>query len=311
MGLRQIIAQLVENTDKNNAQIYQFLNEGGIKCSKRTVRRHANPIRRSRGEAPKSAKILLFDIETAPMEVYVWQLRQSGWISPDNIIKDWSILTWSAKWLFEPDVISEKVTPDMAAQRVDQPVLQGLWDLLDEADIAIAHNGARFDVRRINARFAVAGMTPPMPYRVIDTLRIARRRFDFSSYKLDYINKLFGIGTKTETKFELWKRCVTGDAAAIDEMDVYCQNDVKILEEQYLAVRPWITGHPNLALFIDTTEEICTNCGSELLDWKGKYITPAGRYKAFRCTSCGAIGRSRYSDLTKEDRERTHLSIAQ
>jgi hypothetical protein len=311
MGLRNIIEQLVETTDKSNADIHSFLNNGGLSCSKRTVRRHANPVRsRLGGDIKEAAKILLFDLETAPMEVYVWGLRQaSGWIQPHSIIKDWSVLTWSAKWLFDAEVMSARVSPDEATARTDSSVMQGLWNLLDSADIVIAHNGARFDIRKINARFILNGYSPPMPYRIIDTLRVARRQFDFSSYKLDYINKLFGIGTKTETKFDLWKDCVTGSAKALTQMSEYCDNDVLILEEQYLAVRPWIKGHPNLALFVDTDQEICTNCGCTELEWKGRYFTPAGRYKAFRCTSCGAIGRSRYSDLSKEDRDKIHLSI--
>ena len=41
--------------------------------------------------------------ETAPMEVYVWGLKYNNYISPSNVIKDYSVLCWSAKWLFEPD----------------------------------------------------------------------------------------------------------------------------------------------------------------------------------------------------------------
>jgi hypothetical protein len=39
-----------------------------------------------------SARILLFDIETAPMEVYTWTLMDVGYINPNMVVKDWSIL---------------------------------------------------------------------------------------------------------------------------------------------------------------------------------------------------------------------------
>jgi hypothetical protein len=248
------------------------------------------------------------------MEVYVWQLKTYGWINPDMIIKDWSILCWSAKWLFDSKMHHAVVPPREAVNRQDGSVLQPLWNLLNEADIVIAHNGAQFDVKKMNARFALNGFPPPMPYRVIDTLRVTKRTFNFSSHKLDYINKLFGLGQKGHPGMQCWKDCVNGSseivkASALHHLSVYCDRDVRILEDLYLEIRPWIKSHPNVALFIDTKEPICTNCGSSDLNWGGKYYTPAGRFKAFRC-QCGAVGRNRISDLTPEQRKLLNLSVA-
>jgi hypothetical protein len=260
-------------------------------------------------ESVKPARILLFDIETSPMEVYVWSLSKQ-YINPDNIIKPWSILSWSAKWLFEPTVVSQCVTGRDARDREDATILPGMWDLLNEANIVVAHNGNRFDIRRVNARFIAAGMQPPMPYKSIDTLRVAKNRFDLPSYKLDKINQWLNLTTKQKTEFEMWVRCVNGDEAALAEMKMYNESDVLILEELYLALRPWIKSHPNVGLYIDTTDTVCTNCGNTSLEWNGFYFTPAGKYEAFRCNSCGAIGRSRKSDLTKEERARLMQSVA-
>ena len=314
-SLKKVIEKLVRNTDWKNFQIHKYLNSIEVPCSKRSVRRYANPIREQlSGGAPETApKILLFDIETSPMEVFVWQLKTYGWINPDMIIKDWSILTWSAKWLFDSKMHHSQVSPREAVNRQDGSVLKPLWDLLDEANIVIAHNGAQFDVKKMNARFALNGYAPPMPYRVIDTLRVTKRTFNFSAYKLDYINELFGLGTKGHPGMQCWKDCVSGvntlATKSLIKMSNYCDNDVRILEELYLELRPWIKSHPNVALFIDTKKTVCTNCGSSNLDWKGKYFTPAGRFKAFRC-QCGAIGRSRISDLTPEQRKLLNLSVA-
>jgi DNA polymerase elongation subunit (family B) len=308
------IKYLAENTKLSNSQIAKKLG-----CSKRTVRRHAGPyadrLNKFFDISPKDvreegARILLFDIETSPMEVYVWQLFKNNYIDPRSVIKDWSTLCWSAKWLFEEKVMSGVVTPDEAINRSDASIIDELWSLLDEADIVVAHNGAKFDVRKMNARFALNGLNPPMPYRVVDTLRVARRQFNLSSYKLDYINQLFGLEKKTHTDFQLWKDCVHGDVNALMRMSEYCDNDVLILEELYVKLRPWIKGHPNVALYVDTDQERCTNCGNENLTWSGKYYTPAGRYRAFRCNDCGAVGRSRYSDLSKEERKKLCLSVA-
>ena len=313
MSLKKTIENLVKTTEKSNAEIHEFLIDSGMPCTKRTVRRYANPIRaRLTGETKEDLpKILLFDIETAPMEVFVWSLWQK-YIGKEAIIKDISILSWAAKWLFDPTMMSESVAAEEAANRKDGSVLASIWKLLDAADIVIAHNGAKFDARILNTRFALAGYKPPMPYRMIDTLRVARQNFQLSSYSLDYINRLFSLTPKRETNFELWRRCVGGDEHALNEMREYNEIDVVALEECYLELRPWIKSHPNVALFISTDKEVCTNCGSADLEWRGNYYTPAGRFKAFRCLNpkCGAIGRSRYSDLTTEERKRLHLSIA-
>lgn len=307
MSLKQMIENLVDSTDKTNAQIHDFLNEAGIECSRRTVRRYANPVRHKNEEHPSAIpRILLFDVETAPMEVYMWSLWQK-YVGTEAVIKDISMLSWAAKWLFESEIMSQSVTPDEATNREDGSIIQGVWNLMDEADIVVAHNGIKFDNRVLNTRFMMNGLNPPMPFRSIDTLRVARRNFQLSSYKLDYINKMFDLTPKKETDFSLWIRSVTGEQKAIDEMEAYNRVDVVALEECYLTIRPWIKNHPAWGLFVDTDKDVCRNCGSENLSWRGQYITPGGRFKAFRCLGCGAIGRSRHSDLTKEDRERIHM----
>ena len=40
-------------------------------------------------------------------------------------------------------------------------------------------------------------MIPPMPYKTIDTLKVARKEFAFSSNKQDYITKFLGLEEKS------------------------------------------------------------------------------------------------------------------
>jgi hypothetical protein len=314
MSLKENIQQLADTTDLTNKEIALRLG-----CSRRSVRRHvgrwADRIRKRSVrlpdiKTPDIAKILLFDIETAPIECYTWSLFPK-YISHDFVIKDWSILSWAAKWLFSDTILSQVVTREEAVNRTEGSVLKGIWDLLNEADIVIAHNGAKFDVKKLNTKFVMAGMQPPMPYRVIDTLSVVRRAFAFSSNKLDYLVKQLNNESKAETGgFKLWKDCMAGDMEALAKMVDYNKKDVAIMEELYVTVRPWIKGHPNVGLYIDTDKTVCTNCGNENLNWGGYYYTPAGKYASFRCTGCGAIGRSRHMAIDKEDRERLVLSVA-
>lgn len=247
-------------------------------------------------------KILILDIETAPMEVMVWGLRDNNYISPDNVLKDYFILSWSAKWLFGRDTMSAAVNSLQALARDDKKIMEPLWSLLDKADIIVAHNGKRFDLKKINSRFIINGFVPPAPYDVIDTLTVCRSIFGFSSNALNYLNKILGLDIKIDTGgYGLWRKCVDGDEDALHDMETYNRNDVVILEELYLTLRPWIKSHPNVGLYMDLDKPVCRNCGSPNLQYDGTTKTPTGMYELYRC-QCGAIGRMRKNRLTKEHR---------
>jgi AraC-like DNA-binding protein len=293
-----------EHKEWTNRRISQEL---GI--SKRHVRRILNPIR-GYNFTKKIPKILLLDIETMMMEVFVWFLGKQR-IPYDNVIQEWNCISWAAKWLFASDVMSDIQTPEEAKNREDKRILTSLWPLVNEADIIIGQNLSRFDVRKINARFLYHNFIPPFSYQVVDTLTEMKRYFAFSSYRLDDVCKFLKLNTKIESSYGLWKRCLAGDEKSLNRMNTYNKNDVLILEELYLRIRPWIKSHPNVGLYMDTdNNSVCSNCGSDKLKHEGKYYTPAGRFLAFRCESCGAVCRSRYSDIDREERESLVISVA-
>jgi len=242
-----------------------------------------------------SMKILLLDIETAPLKSYIWGVwNQNIGHSLNMLESDWFMLTWSAKWLYDDKMYSDKLTTQEVLKEEDARICKSLWLLLEEADVLVAHNGVKFDIKRINTRFLKNGLKPPMPYQVIDTLLHARKRFSITSNKLNYIGKFLGLGEKLDTGgFDLWKRCMEGDSSALEEMETYNIQDVRLLEDVYLELLPFISPHPNVSLFV--AEDICTcpSCGSSNLKWEGRYTTYANTYDAFRCEGCGSIGRSR------------------
>jgi len=237
------------------------------------------------------AKVLFFDIETLPMKTYAWSLK-TDYINPSMVIEDWCVLSWAAKWMFDPDVMGEVLTPKQAISRYDQPILEQMWSLLDEADIVIGHNSKGFDHKKLNTRFLMNGFMPPAPYKTIDTLQVARSNMAFSSNKLDYINQCLGIHQKQETDLALWKDCDKGDSKALQRMLEYNKNDVVILEELYIKFRPWIPNHPSMKPYVTKDTDICP-CGNTELVWLDKpYRTNIKSYKSWRCPLCGSIGRS-------------------
>lgn len=242
-------------------------------------------------------KILLLDIETAPLKVYIWRLWTQT-VLPHQLISDWFMLSWAAKWLLEEDVMSMRLCGKEVKKEDDSRIVLSLWNILNEADIVITHNGEQFDIPKIKSRFLVHKLPPTSFYQQVDTKKSARREFGFSSNKLDNLAKLLGIEGKLSTDFALWSSCMDGDEESLKYMETYNRDDVRLLEEVYLAMRPYIKAHPNYNLYIDSIEPVCPHCGDDKLAFAGYYyFTPTGKYRNYRCLSCGALSRERKTVL--------------
>lgn len=244
-------------------------------------------------------KVLVFDIETSPMQVFVWHLHEQR-ISSESVISDFYLLSWSAKWLFSNEIMSDVLTSKEAINQDDKRIANSIWKLLNEADVVIAHNANGFDIPKLNTRFLYHDMLPPMPYRVIDTLTVARSKFKISSNKLSYLAKFLGVQEKLGSGYALWKDCFKGDKEALKSMVEYNRGDIETLEDIYVKIRPWIKSHPNMGLYVETDKPVCPICASTELDWRGTYPSNGNVFKAFRCKGCGAVGRGKDSILAKQ-----------
>jgi len=254
----------------------------------------------------KQPKILLLDIETAPTIASVWGMWKQN-VQPNQIISDWYILTWAAKWLYSDETISDKLTADEACDMDDKRLLEDIWNLMNDADIIIAHNGDKFDIPKLNTRFLLNGYNPPAPYQTIDTLKGCRNAFRFSHNRMDYVNKVLGLDQKVDTGgMALWLSCMAGDEEALAKMESYNINDVVILEELYLAIRAWIKPHPNVGMLFDGEESRCHVCGStHLIETLGTYNTSVNMYHVYECHDCGSSSRGR--SAIKKGKERENL----
>ena len=153
-------------------------------------------------------------------------------------------------------------------------------------------------------------MQPTSPYKTIDTLKESRKIAAHSSHRLDYLGKLFANKGKLETDYALWKRCKAGDPESLLYMEKYNKEDVLLLEEVYLTMRPWIKSHPNVSLYIDSNKPICTACGSKKLVPVEDYVTMASVFPGYRCGKCGHINRGRATQLSLKKRKAMLVSTA-
>jgi hypothetical protein len=239
-------------------------------------------------------KILLVDIETAPMLAHVWGLWDQT-IGLNQIKADWHILSWSAKWLDSPEIFykDQRKAKDISK---DKSLLLPLWRLLNKADIIVTQNGKSFDEKKLNARFIQNGMKPPSSFKHIDTKLIAKKRFAFTSNKLEYLAKALGAKTKKMKSkkfqgFDLWSECLKGNLAAWKEMERYNKADVLALESVYLKLRPWDQS-VNFEVYADKGVMTC-NCGSTDFHKNGKAYSALGIYSRYRCRKCGAEKRGK------------------
>lgn len=249
----------------------------------------------------KKPKVLLFDIETAPILAYTWDIWDQN-IALNQIKQDWFVLSWSAKWLDDKKVMymDQREAKDVSN---DKPLLEGIWKLLDDADIVVTQNGKAFDQKKLYARFILNGMKPPSSFQHYDTKKIASKHFAFTSNKLEYLTDKLNTKYKKikNSGFTLWTRCLAGDLKAWKEMEKYNRYDVLALEELYLKLMAW-EPKVNYAVFSEDLDFKCA-CGGNTLKPKGYAYTASGKFKRFICSGCGKNYQSKQNELTLEKRK--------
>jgi DNA polymerase elongation subunit (family B) len=240
------------------------------------------------------SRILVLDIETAPIVAFVWDLKDQN-IGLSQIHEDWSVLAWAAKWEAEaPSKMIYMDNRDAKNVRDDRELLKPLWKLLDEADIVITQNGKAFDGPKLNARFILHGMKPPSPYKHLDTYLIVKSVAKFTSNKLEYLTDKLCTKYKklTHGKFpgmSLWKECLKGNTDAWDEMKKYNIHDVLSTEELYNIVKAWAP--KNTPKPYNPTQAVlqCRTCGvTGKLQKRGVMWKSKTQVQRLQCTACGA-----------------------
>ena len=244
-----------------------------------------------------ATKLLYMDIETEPLLSWTWGTWQQDVI---RVEKEWGILCFAYSWDGGPvKVVARPDFPDHYAKDPDSDlkVCEVLWGLLDEAQIACGHNIDQFDLPKSRARFAANGLAPHSPVQTIDTLKIAKRMFKFTSNRLGEIGPLLGLGEKKDTGgFQLWIDVMRGDEKAWRKMKSYCAQDVRLLIAVLEALRPWMeTGLPSMSILTGDLDA-CPKCGEKPLTKQGFKYTKVSKFQQWRCVTNGCWSRSRLAE---------------
>lgn len=255
-------------------------------------------------------KILVFDVETAPKMAHVWGLWKQN-VPISMIHSDGYVMSWAAKWVGEDEIMSDTLFNYGNSMENEYLVAQSLYRLMTEADALVTYNGDKFDIKVMNTCFVTAGYPPPVPSKSIDLYKTVKKHFNFTSNKLDFVCDKLGLDRKVQHGgWELWRDCIAGNAESWKTMERYNVQDVIITEQLYHRLLPWIHNHPNVALYDDSEEVRCTNCGSDdLKQASGPVYLKTGTYKRYRCGSCGTNMRGKTMLNTYDKRQSLMVKV--
>jgi hypothetical protein len=259
--------------------------------------------------------ITTLDIEVQATAKLGFNMRKD-FSTPDHVLTYPYVLTFAYKNLGEDQVIGHRLDQyDTFKKDIhnDFEIIKDLWDVVDKADILVAHN-SKFDIGWFKARCIYHGLPMPSPFKQVCTLTACRKYLYLPSNTLDYATRYFDIPYQ-KRKHEgiiLWKRCYMGDETAFGDMLEYNEGDIPTCESLYLKVRPWIADHPNVALYYpqDGTPR-CLCCGSQdLISVDKDSTTSVSLFESVQCTHCGKVQRRATAKNTTEQRKSLLRNVA-
>lgn len=218
-----------------------------------------------------------------------WDLN--GWkyvigrrIHPDDVI-EWP-RTICAAWRWYGDRRTE-FTSEWDDGR--DGMLERIWDAYDQASLIYGHNVARFDTKNLNAEWLTIGMQAPAPFKILDTLKEARKTFGFESNTLASLTQRLGIDTKTD-KYDVAvaRAACMGHKPSQRRIKAYNVGDIGASEAFVDRLRGWIPSHPHNLMGTADDRPTCNQCWGDNLARNGTKLAQQITYVLYRCQDCGA-----------------------
>jgi len=255
-----------------------------------------------------SKKVHYIDIETSLVEAGVFRTG-TQYIQANQLSNTTKILTVAGGSLFDLITKGEEGVWSLSNHRSstfkkdpldDSEVLATVWDILDSAEVVIAHNAA-FDKGWLMGRFLELGWKLPSRFFLFCTYQNLRP-FNMTSKKLDEISRNL-IGTKKiSTDMELWRRCSRGEKKAFEEMAAYNVGDIyNTMHKVYMRTAQY---NPMKAIDFTNygTEVITCRVDGQYLEEDGTYFNRANglEYIRYKNPRNGIVYRDRYNITSKK-----------
>ena len=231
---------------------------------------------------------MFYDIETSPNIGLFWRSGHRLTIDHNNIIKERQIICVSYKWEGKDKVY----TIDWGSNQCDKKILRKFIPILDKADEIIAHNGDSFDIKWIKGRAMKHRMMMQPQYNTVDTLKMARGKHggSFNSNKLEYLAKFLDVPhKKADIGFDTWKKILLYKCEdSLKEMIMYCEQDIRTLEEVWKILRQYTPHHTHEAVLQGEEKWQCPTCTSTNIRKHDSAVTATGTIRyVMRCKNCG------------------------
>lgn len=213
-----------------------------------------------------------------------WKHTLGYRIHPDHVL-EWP-RTICAAWRFYGDKRTH-----FASEWDDgrDGMLRQAWDAYDRADVVYGHNVDRFDTKNLNAEWLTLGLNPPTPFKILDTLKEARKTFGFESNTLASLTQRLGVDTKTDKySIAMARGAVAGDKALQRQIKAYNVGDIDASEAFVDKLRGWIPSHPHDLIGTIDDRPTCNQCWGDNLVRSGIKLAQQITYALYRCQDCGA-----------------------
>lgn len=237
----------------------------------------------------REPKILIYDIETSPILAYIWRPGYNISVSHDQIKEgqQTDIICICYKWHGQKKVYS--LDWGVNAQN-SQAMIDKFTKIVESADVVLAHNGDKFDLKHINTQRVLQGKNPINWPTSEDTLKMVKKHFNFASNRLDYLAKTFLGAGKDKMSFQDWIDIVEHKCSkAMTKMIKYCKRDVELLDQVFSKIKPHVILKASRSLICHDTKDGCPNCGHLKSVKNGRKYLKAGVYQTHRCLKCASV----------------------
>lgn len=239
-------------------------------------------------------KILTLDVETKPHLCWRWSLHDTSPVPLSMVKEPGGLICFAARWYGQKKMhFFDEYTHGHLG------MAEAALELLDRADLVVSWNGVSFDEKLLKAMMIEHRLGQPAPYKSVDLMRIVKKHARFMSHKMQHIADRLGVGSKLDHEgFPLWVGWMQQDPAAVKRMARYNKQDVKLTEDLFAELRPWIpaTTVPATALTgeaIDKIGEFCPWCGSQDIQPMGSNFTALHEFPRWKCRDCKRSSQTR------------------
>jgi|SRR5579884_2391521 len=218
------------------------------------------------------SKILLWDIEATGLVADFATILCIGWKLLGE--KEVHLLTIDSYKEFEKDKTNDK------------PLIKDFLKVYNSADVQVTYNGTRYDVPMILSKTLEHGLEVPPNVPACDLYFTVKHNLKLSRKSLQNVGYYLKLSDeKTPVEGKIWRKAATGDKKSLQYIYTHCKQDVLVLEDLYLKIRPLIRRHPRVG---EVRE--CSACGSSRLHRRGRALSTTAKTDRYRyqCQDCSS-----------------------